>query len=517
MIGLFLFQMLKRLRIHHNLASLICIAMIYLYGIMTGFSVSTNRAVVMMCLSLASCLVGRTYDSKSALAASGIWILLQQPYQLFQSGFLLSYLAVTGVVWLYPLCKEYLDWLFPDFIKKMEQKAKSEYHSIGVAFYRILKIFGNSLLISCCIQLITLPVLLCSFYELASLAPIINLFVLPLSSLLIIMAILVGIVGTFCLPVGYFLAGSVHVILAFYHFLCEIFQKIPGQNVITGCPRPWQTVAFVLLFIAFFYGVSRKIHKLAGVLVLLAVAVILFRVPVSGLQVTMLDVGQGDSIFWETREGVTCLVDGGSSSVRGVGTYRILPFLKYSGVQKLDYCFMTHMDEDHINGIQELVKACQEPGAVKIKTMVFPRLSNPDDTYKEMVQEVEKAHIRVVYMERGGQLESGSMKITCMHPDNGFLSEDRNSASLVLELTYDSFAMLLTGDVDMEGEAYMLSHMAESKNSYDVLKVAHHGSKSSTGKEWLERIQPKNAFLSCGRKNKRVMILIQFRFPCSVL
>lgn len=501
-IGLFLFRMLKKAGLHHNLASAICIVLVYLYGVMTGFSVSTNRAVIMMCLALSACLINRTYDSKSALAASGIWILIQQPYQLFQCGFMLSFLAVAAVVWFVPICKDYLQWLFPEFDSKMELKDKSEYHSLAVLIHSVLKLFRSSFLVSCCIQCVTLPVLLCNFYEFACLSPVLNLFVLPVSTLLMIMSVFVGCIGSLCRPVGFFLSGSVHSIFQFYHVLCDVFQKIPGQNVIIGCPKIWQVSLYFLLVAGFCYIASRKLHKYAGVLLLAALVLLLFRVPETGLQITMLDVGQGDCIYWKNDNGITCLMDGGSTSVSAVGTYRIQPFLKYKGVKRLDYCFVSHMDEDHINGIQELISASMESGGIQIGSMVFPRIRNEDDAYLTMIKQAKSAHIRIVYIERGRKITSEKMQLTCLHPDYEFLSEDRNSASLVLELSYKGFSMLFTGDVDEKGESYMLSHSGELASKYDVLKVAHHGSKSSSCMEWLEHVKPENAFISCGKKNR---------------
>ena len=502
MIGLLLFKLLKKAGLHHNLASVICMILVYLYGVMTGFSVSTNRAVVMMCLSLSACLVSRTYDSQSAIAVSGFFILFQQPYQLFQCGFQLSFLAVVGVIWFCPVCKEYMQWLSPDFEQRIKQKENSEYYSLGVWLNRFTKLFRSTLLVSCCIQIVTLPVLLFHFYEVASLAPILNLFILPLASLLMILAILIALLGSCWLPLGYFLSGGVHYILMFYHFLCDLFQSFGYQTIITGRPKNWQIAVYVLAIGLFCYGVYKKLNKAVVAFVPIALILLFLRIPVSGLEVTMIDVGQGDSIFIEARDGFTCLVDGGSTSVKAVGTYRIAPFLKYKGVKNLDYCFLSHMDEDHTNGIQELIEESIEFGTVKIQNLVLPHLNQEDEAYKDMITMAKQAGIRVVYMEQGQQIKTKQIRLKCLHPSYGFETRDRNSSSLVLELSYESFCMLLTGDVDEIGEKSILSSRGILKKQYDVLKVAHHGSKGSTCKEWLEKTKPRAAMISCGKKNR---------------
>lgn len=502
MIGLFLFKLLKKAGLHHNLASILCILFLYLYGIMTGFSVSTNRAVVMMALSLSACLFSRSYDSQSAIALSALIILVQQPYQLFQCGFQLSFLAVIGAVFFLPICKEYIKWCFPDFEGHMERKEQSEYYSLAVLLNRFTKIFRSSLLASTAIQLVTLPVILWFYYEFASLAPITNLFILPLSSVLILLALAIALLGGICLPLAKFLSGSVHVILLFYQLVCKVFQKIPCNRVLIGQPSKWQIICFFSCIVLFVLCVYWKIHKLSGVLLVIGLLILLWKIPVHGLCVTMLDVGQGDSIFCETEEGVTFLVDGGSTDTSSVGTYRILPFLKYSGVSSLDYCFVTHADEDHISGIKELIKVSKEEVAIKHLVMVnVKRVMEEDEAYMEVVEMAEQAGIAVLYMERGNQLTAGNMKLTCLYPYYELQAEDRNTASLVLELTYDSFSMLLTGDVDEAGEKEILQER-QLKDSYDVLKVAHHGSKYSTCEEWSSLVEPKLALISCGEGNR---------------
>lgn len=502
MIGMFLFRLLKKMGLHHNLASIFCILLIYLYGIMTGFSVSTNRAVVMTGLSLSACLFNRSYDSMSAVALSGFLILLQQPYQLFQCGFLLSYLAVIGVICFYPICKEYMKWCFPDFERRMRIKELSEYHSFGVMVNKITGVFRESFLVSCSIQLVTLPVIVWFYYEFASLSPVINLLILPLTSLLMLLAVMLCVFGAVWLPAAYFLSGSVHYILKFYEFVCTAFQNVPFNRVLTGRPEGWQVVGVTCCMVIFCLFVKYRVHKLCGGILVLGFALLFWHVPASGLQITMLDVGQGDCIFMETEDGLTCMIDGGSTDTKEAGTYRILPFLKYSGIAKLDYCFLTHMDEDHISGVRELFENALESGEIQIKNLVLPHTNLVDEPYTKMVRLAEHAGTTVVYFERGSQLKAGNVLLKCLHPYYEFPATDANAYSQVLELTYGEFAMLLTGDLDDAGEKAVLKYNQFSTNRYDILKVAHHGSKYSTSTEWLSRVNPKLALLSFGEGNR---------------
>lgn len=502
MIGMFLFKLLKKAGFHHNMASFLCMLLIWFYGRMTGLSVSTNRAVVMMILSLAACFVNRSYDSCSAIACSAILILIQQPYQLFQCGFQMSFLAVVGVVVFYPMCKEYMKWCFPDFQKKMHVKEQSEYYSFWVLLNRVTRTFRSSLLASASIQLFTLPVMLWFYYEIAPYAPILNLLVIPLASLLLLLAILLAVVGWFSIPLAAFLGGGIHCILWFYQFLCQLFQLFPHSEVVVGKPEPWQVIVSIFAVVLFGYFVKFRIHKAAGILLIIACMVIMLRMPVRELEITMLDVGQGDCIFMENEEGTTILIDGGSSDTKQVGTYRIHPFLKYSGIRVLDYCFLTHLDEDHISGILELLDYARENQDFVLKNLVLTYSEVKEEKGQEIIKQARKAGVHILLMGRGDFIGSGKLKLRCLHPYEKFETEDRNSASLVLELSYGPFTMVLTGDVDATGEGEMLSHDCFGYQQYSLLKIAHHGSKYSTTEAFLRRVNPKRAIISCGIDNR---------------
>lgn len=502
MIGLFLFKLLKKIGLHHNLASILCILLIWAYGKLTGFSVSTNRAVVMMVLSLASCLVNRSYDSCSAISCSALLTLLQEPYQLFQSGFQMSFLAVVGAVVFYPVCVEYLGQCFPDYKKKMLMKAHSEYYSLSVWTDKMTGVFRKSLLVSTCIQLITMPVIVCNYYEISLYAPILNLMVIPLASLLLLLGIGIAVIGWASLPVARFLGGGVHCILWFYQMLCQVFQKLPYPQLVTGRPENWRIILFASLIVLFMVVVKLRLHKAAGIFLVVASIVMLLQTPVKGLEFTMLDVGQGECIFMENEEGMTFMVDGGSADVKEVGMYRILPFLRYSGVRVLNYCFLTHMDEDHISGVLELMDYARENQDFVLENLVITYQETLEEKGQMVIELAKKTGTHVLLIKQEDFIHSGDMMVRCLHPNKGFDGEGSNSSSMVLEIGYKSFSALLTGDVDEAGEEAILSSKELRYRQYSLLKVAHHGSKYSSNERFLQRVKARWAVISCGENNR---------------
>ena len=215
------------------------------------------------------------------------------------------------------------------------------------------------------------------------------------------------------------------------------------------------------------------------------------------LKVTMLDVGQGDAMFLQSAEGINCLIDGGSSDVEQVGKYRIEPFLKSQGIQIVDYVLVTHGDEDHCNGIREMIS--RREAGISIKTIILPVNFQNDTMLVELYKMAREANIEVAALKPGQGLQKGELSIQCLQPgiSDGL---EGNAGSLVLDVRYGEFSMLCTGDVEGEGETLLAERLRGF--SYQVLKVAHHGSKYSTSIEILKEIDAQIALISVGANNR---------------
>jgi competence protein ComEC len=216
-------------------------------------------------------------------------------------------------------------------------------------------------------------------------------------------------------------------------------------------------------------------------------------------EVDMLDVGQGDGIFFQSEEGVTCFVDGGSTTVSSVGTYRILPFLKYKGIRKIDYWFVSHTDEDHVSGLKEALEA-----GYQIKNLVFSETMKEDNEALEaLCQLAEEQNCNLVFLSQGDKITTDTMTVTCYYPPKEAVFTGVNENCLVFLLTYQDFQMLFTGDIAAEQETWLLEQgiFTETTADIDVLKVAHHGSKYSTGSEFLQQLSPRYGVISAGEGN----------------
>lgn len=468
-LGLGIYQLLKRIGMYEWLCIGISSIFLLFYGMLTGFSVSALRAIIMIVLALISKLVGRTYDMLTAMAVSGIFILLRSPMEIRSCSFLLSFGAVFGIGFIAPILKDI----------------------IGVKS-KIL----NSLLAGISVQLVILPITAYFFYQIPIYGIIINLFILPFMSILLVLSIF----AVFCFyisPVlGKFIFGSVHGILWYYEKICFLFEKLPNSNFVIGKPSKLQIVIYVILtsgFIFFLYY-HKRFNKYF-IYCLPYFMFVLCTIPSKQLEITMLDVGQGDSIFFRTGK-ITYLMDGGSTDIKKVGAYRILPFLKASGVGTLDYMIISHTDKDHINGLIELLEEVRE-GKYHIKNLLLPKLTNPDDSYKKIENLATQCRIQIFYLERGKCWKKEKLSVTCVHPNKDFLEEDKNECSTILSVKYGKVQILLTGDVEKMGEEEILPYLGE----HQILKVAHHGSKTSSTEAFLKKVKPKIALISCGKNN----------------
>lgn len=218
-------------------------------------------------------------------------------------------------------------------------------------------------------------------------------------------------------------------------------------------------------------------------------------------------VGQGVGAILQTKEGYHLFVDGGSSNVGKVGTYRILPFLKYKGVKRIDCWVVSHTDEDHISGLREILSS-----GYPVEYLAVAEQMPRDENWEELEALAEDAGTKVVWLGRGDIWHFGNATFTALHPGEtedafGGQSVDKNEESLVLFYQEDDFAGVFTGDIGAAQEEEILTWLQKTKTGADVQKIdfykaAHHGSRYSNSTGFLEALAPEIALVSCSRTNR---------------
>ncbi len=561
------------------------VGIMWCYGLMTGMGVSTWRAVFMFALHLAAELFGRTYDMLTALALAAVLMLMEQPLLLRHSGFLLSFGAVAGIGLVLPWWKEMAEALSgyggltgskkrrgeerrkgagkrkegsgenrnteTENGKKEKRLAESLQDSVEQMRRKLTGAVIDGLSLSSGIAVMTLPVLLYFYYRYPIYSILLNLYVIPLMSVVFAVG-MVSMAAGWAMPrAGVFLGIPDRLILGLYEVSCREALKLPGAVKIGGKPQVWQIVVYYGILFALIFrhhlteerrarrdvpkdhkradwqeerkevcpdnkskrkefrqklrqkgeNCSAEIPAICQWLMMVVAVWLLFIRPYSGFSVSFLDVGQGDCIVMRNENGNCYMVDGGSTSKSQTGKYQILPFLESMGIGELEAVFVTHPDEDHISGILELME--QSPWGVRINSLILPDVSR-EMKQKELAELREQAAaygIPVRYIGRGDVVQDRNLKFTCLSPEEGMATGEVNEISTVLYTEYKEFKMLLTGDVTGEPERELLSGL-EGKEALTVLKVAHHGSKYSTPREFLEMTDPVIAVISAGKDNR---------------
>lgn len=284
----------------------------------------------------------------------------------------------------------------------------------------------------------------------------------------------------------------------------NIGNYFPKNSLILGRPKTFVIITYYIILFLYITSNYWKKNKYSHVLVGFLLIIFIYN-PNNDLEISFLDLGQGDGIFLETNEGNTYLFDGGSANVKQVGKYRIIPFLKSKGINEIDYAFISHFDKDHVSGIIEILEEMDNKN-IEIETLVIASsyeeaehgedvLSDElcDELYLECIRLAKEKGVKRIYMKEGDFIKNGDLLIKCLHPIANRPYSSKNSNSLVLDVSYKKFNLLLTGDIEDEGENFLNGVLSSQKNlyfneklEYNILKVAHHGSKNSISEGFLK-------------------------------
>lgn len=227
---------------------------------------------------------------------------------------------------------------------------------------------------------------------------------------------------------------------------------------------------------------------------LAAVLVSVLVRPQERAEINVLDVGQGDGIYLCTSDGTNVFIDGGSSDVSDVGTYRILPFLKYRGVKKIDYWFVSHSDADHVSGLKEVLLSGYPVGC-----LVLASAACGEEKTDALAELAETCGCEVVYMQENDALVTDAAELRCIYPAKDAASADVNELSLVLRYADAGYTAIFTGDISAEAERALVE---QEVGRVDFYKAAHHGSKYANSEAFLQALRPAVAVISCGENNR---------------
>lgn len=539
-IGMTLYGSLRKLRIGRLISGTFSIAIIILYGIMTGMSSSTERAVIMLILSIAAEYFGRKTDAPTSMGFAMIIMVLGNPYVILDAGFQLSFAAITGVTVVAPQLRKLLR-MFKCFIKEADEKKKQKHKKIMSLRKMIIKLI-DALVVGIASFITTTPVIIYYYYQFPPYSILINLIVIPLVSLIVGGSILVVLTGLFFAGAAVVMTYPVRLILFGYKYLCIFASGLPGASVLVGHISIGMVFVYYLSVVLIF-AILRMIRigktERGEPILYLMLATVLFLTVVyevysydKSLKIVYMDVGQGDGVLLRTSGHGGILIDGGSSSNKRVGEYVMVPVLKYYGVSEVEYAFVSHGDVDHVSGLEYLLN--EEQSGVHVVNLVLPEYGD-QDALQELKSEATANNVNIIYMKPGDNItynhqHAETINIECLYPDEeagqGVL--DTNNLSMILKttITWDvreadienlnkssdsdaSLSLLFVGDAGIAAEQRLIelygkNSLGEISDSIacDILKVGHHGSRNSSGSDFLKRVSAMYGIISCGKDNR---------------
>lgn len=486
-IGMGLYRFLRSRGLGFVIAGIPAGMVVYLYAVMAGMGTSVCRSVGMFALLLLAQAIGRSYDSLNALGLLALVLLWRNPFLLWDAGFLFSFAAVIGVTWVGG-CVSFE----------------------GTAHETIKKtLFGSG-----AVQLMTLPLVAWNYYEVPPYAMLVNLLILPLMGSVLGFGIAGGFAGLVSVKAGALLLFFCEKLLKCIQSVCIVCAGLPQNMIIAGRPELWRILCYYAMLLVLTFAAYRRtekgVRKISSLRAFAAASVLLVLLffPIrQDARVDILDVGQGAAVFLRTDSGHTVFVDGGSTNVSRVGTYRILPFLKYNGVKKIDFWMVSHTDEDHISGLREILEA-----KYPIGHLVFAKGIVQDTVYQELLTLAKENGTKLLYLTAGDVLHLDEAKIHVLHPAAQTIqtekAAEKNGASLVFVYEEGEFSAIFTGDIGSEQEqalcAVLKAAYEEGKiadRSLELYQAAHHGSSNSNSQEWLALLKPQISVVSCAKKN----------------
>ncbi len=492
-------------------SAIITLIFIFLYCIMVGSGASVVRAVIMSSIVIIGKLFYRETDFLTSMSFAIILLLFYQPLFLWDVGFEFTFIIVLGI----GLGTNIIDKIYTTIFLKIK--------SLNFLSSKIK--FRNALALSTITTIAITPISAYYFSYIMPYSIIANLAIVSTTEILIVLGFLIGFIGIFNLYIAKILSGSVYLILRFYEFICEFFAKLPFATILVGSRKFWTVIIeyFLICFFLYVFSVKKEKFKnkfkqfisFCSLYIILLICLKIFTP--SNLEVTFIDVGQGESIFIKLKNEVY-LIDGGGWISRPLGENTgikvVKPFLDSKKVKKIDKVFVTHLDEDHVMGIIELI------GKKKIKEIYIPFKSDKElNMYLILSKLCNDYNIKLNFIKDDYKfLSEKGLDFEVIHPFLDSYYTDENSVSLVIKLNYKDISFLFTGDIGKAEENSILN--AKKNVSAHVFNLGHHGSKNSNSEEFIDEVNPIIAVASAGANNlynhpssKVQDILIQKNIP----
>lgn len=472
----------RRLKANELAANLIISAFLGIFVIITGSSPSVIRAVIMNLVVLFGKQIDRQSDILTSIAFSALLLLLYNPLIVFDIGFQLSYAATIGILGLYKKIKESISNL-PNFL-------------------------SDVIAVTLSAQIAVIPIIAYNFNKISLVSFLSNIVAAPLSGIILILGLCMSVLGQLHIIFSNIFGGLNYLLLTILLYIAKISSQIPFATITISTPK----IIFIFMYYLIFLlvvswhsisnmserikGIKEKINinyvfKIGGLFCIIIILCIAF-IP-KPLEISFIDVGQGESIFIKTPKNKIVLLDCGGPlrDDFDVGEKIIVPFLLDKGIKRIDIIVLSHADSDHTCGLESVISNF-DTGAI-----LLPQYVKQSDTSTDLLNTIKKYDAKIVPINTNQSIKfEKDLYFEAVGVKELFDNDNENS--MVLRLSYKNRKFLFAGDISENVEKLLLNN---KKLSSDVLKVPHHGSKNSTSSSFLDVVRPKIAVISVGEKN----------------
>ena len=451
--------------------------------VLTNMPSSVFRATIMVIVLFVVYLDNREYNSVNALSITALILLIINPSDIFNPGFQLSFSAVLSILIIYPILQNRI-------------KVKNKIVRWLLLFFAV----------SFSAQIGTIPFTLIYFQKLSVISLLANLFVIPIIGVIVGLGVLTLVTASVSTVLALYFASAnmlmTDILLSIVNYSGSLdfaFISIPNFSLIDG-------IVFYSFVAIAFYIIAKFTNRRAIVFAIFLVVLNLFfylqlddreLLAKEKFSVMLIDIGQGDGILLKFPNGETALIDAGNATQSFDNGERVIaPLLKRLSINKIDYGFITHVDGDHYRGFLYLLKHGF------IKRIYKPRLDTTlkKDLYLESV--IKKSKIPLQYYSKS-IIDFDNLRFYILNDttDNFYNNLDMNNRSGVFKIVFGSTSFLFTGDAEKKAEKMLTVNYKDFLNS-NILKLGHHGSKSSSSELFLNFVSPQIGLVSAGENNK---------------
>ncbi|WP_223553623.1 DNA internalization-related competence protein ComEC/Rec2 [Lysinibacillus sphaericus] len=473
------FEGLLRIGVRKEMATIVLLIILPIYGVLAGGAPSVWRAVSVVELIMLMRYARWQISIDDALAISFLCFVLLEPGVIYQIGFQLSYLATVSLVYSGVILRLSTNWLIRSF------------------------------LITFVCQLLVYPLLLHHFYEISISSFLANIIFVPLFSFVILpLNIAMFVITIISMPVAKVLFAGYEPLRIWLTTFILYVQELPFQLWSPGKPAIWLICVALISVLAGFYFIEIKHYgKFAVVIFIPAICIHLLPMLFNETKLTFLNVGQGDCTVIELpfRRAVYVIDSGGllrfeqelwktSESPYEVGRQVVVPFLKGKGIRDIDIFIVTHADADHVEGAEEILQE------INMHEIHLTPGSMDKPIMQDLLMEAKKQMVQVKEKMHGTTWRIGETSFQYLWPLETVY--EGNNDSIVLYLQQGAFRALLTGDLEEHGEQEIIRLYNKQLAEMTLLKAGHHGSKTSSIEPFVELLRPELTIFSAGLNNR---------------